>query len=97
MLLAVTIDGGNGNGNESLQSGGREAFGYRKKQRQMHLGKCGDWRRGSMVARALTVVRGDVVLLLLCPTGPGRRRTLSVAELEAEANREVGANSEEVK
>ena len=48
-----------------------------------------------MAARASSVVKGDVVLLFLCLPGLGRWCTLLVAK--AEAKREVGANSGEVK
>ena len=71
LLLVVTIDDGDGNGDESLKSGGRESFRQRQAQRQMHLCKRGDWRRGSMAARYLTVVRGDIVLLLIMPARAG--------------------------
>ena len=63
----VTIDDGDENGDESLNLGGREAFRQRHAQKQMHIWKHGDWRRGSMAASDFSVLRGDVVLLLIMP------------------------------
>ena len=38
-----------------------------KAQQQMRLWKRGGWRRGSVAARALSVVRGDAVLFFCMP------------------------------
>ena len=93
----VIFNGGGGNGEKLPDSGGREAF----------VGGLG--RRGDICVSGSAVVGREAQLQrrprqrsgathsysLLCPSRPGGRHTLSVAE--AEAKRKDGVNSEEVK
>ena len=76
--------------------GGRGALSEAAAGKQ-HIRLCNKsgQRRVSVAARASSVVKGDVVLLFLCLSRLGWWCTLLVAK--AEAKREVGANSGEVK
>ena len=90
----VIINGDGGNGNESPNLGGREAFvegGGRRNGRCVSgsavVGREAPLRQGTRQGLGETRYYS-----FLCPPGLGGRRTLSVAE----AKREVGANFEEV-